>query len=290
MDLAWDDLRTVLMMVRHQTLAGAAEALGVNYTTVARRIRRAEEALDQLLFERLADGYRPTEAARLVATHAEKMETSEHDMRRQLQGVSGALSGTLTVTAPQLLISSFLAPVLDEFDRKYPMIDLRVLATNDILDLTRLEADLAIRISRNPGNTLKGLRLLKQENTSFASPDLAKRITADPEAMIDWIVYDVFPNVPKGVLPDYPNHRVRFRFDDMVAMLGAAQSGLGVVRIPMFLGRSTAGLVQVPVMTPQPYADVWVVGHPDVWPSMKLKAFRDILQAHCKARRADFLA
>ena len=280
MDLLWDDLKTLLMMVRHQTLAGAADALGVNYTTVARRIRRLEDALGQLLFERLADGYHPTEAAERVAAHAAQMEASEHQLRRSLQGAEIGLSGRLTITAPQLLISNFLAPMLGQFNDAFPKIDLRILATNDILDLTRLEADLAIRISRNPGDSLKGLRLLRQENASFAHPDMARRISDDPEAMIDWIVFDGFPTVPTGMDPSFPNHQVRFRFDDMIAMVGAAQAGLGVVRIPMFLGRATEQLIQVPVLPPQPYADIWVFGHPDVWPSAKLRAFREILQAY----------
>jgi DNA-binding transcriptional LysR family regulator len=288
MGVAWDDLRTVLMLVRYQTLAAAAAALDVNYTTVARRIRRAEASLGQVLFERLADGYRPTEAARVVASHAEKMETSEFDLRRYLQAADTDLTGRLTITAPQLLLSNFLAPVLEEFDQKYPQIELRVLVTNDILDMTRLEADLAIRISRSPGDTLKGLRLLKQENACYASSSVARRIRSNPTSMIDWIVYDVFPNVPKGIDPLFPNNRVRFRFDDMVAMLGAAQAGLGVVRTPMFIGRSTAGLEQVSVLPPQPYSDIWVVGHPDVWPSKKLRAFRNILVAYCKLHSGNF--
>lgn len=290
MNVAWDDLRTVLMLVRHQTLAGAAIALGVNYTTVARRIRRAETALGQLLFERLADGYRPTEAARIVAAHAEKMEASELDLRRYLQGADAELTGQLTITAPQLLISGFLGPVLDEFDQKYPLIELRILATNDLLDLTRLEADLAIRVSQTPGDTLKGLRLLKQENASFACPRLANHIQSNPTAMIDWIVYDAHPNVPKGIDPKFPNNRVRFRFDDMVAMLGAAQAGLGVVRLPMFLGKAAAGVVAVPVLPPQPYSDIWVVGHPDVWPSRKARAFREVLLTYCKQHKGDFVS
>ena len=290
MDIAWDDLRTVLLLVRHKTLAGAAAELGVNYTTVARRIRRAEEALRVALFDRLADGYRPTDAALIVAQHAEDMETAEHDLRRRIQGTESEMTGVLTITAPQLLISSFLAPVLDAFDRAHPQIELRVLATNDILDLTRLEADLAIRISRSPGDSLKGLRLLQQESASFARPDIVQRIRSDPSAMIDWIVYDAYPDVPKLASTEFPNQRVRFRFDDMVAMIGAAQAGLGVIRMPMFLGRTTDGLELAPVLQPQPYPDIWVVGHPDVWPSRKLEAFRKILLAHCKKNRGLFLS
>jgi len=289
MDVAWDDLRTVLMLVRHRSLAGAAEALGVNYTTVARRVRRAEVTMNHLLFERLPDGYRPTQAAHLIAEQAGRMEKAKHDLMRQLQGAETDLSGALTITAPQLLIASFLAPVIDQFTKTHPRIDLRILATNELLDLTRLEADLAIRISRNPGDTLTGLRLLRQETASFANQDWANRIAADPSAMIDWVVYDSHANVPKNVLPKYPNNNVRFRFDDMVAMVGAAQAGLGVVRMPLFLGRVSEGLVQVPVLPPQSYADIWVVGHPDVWPSPKLRAFRDILTAYCKTHSRLFV-
>lgn len=290
MDLAWDDLRTILMLVRHKTLAGAAEALGVNYTTVARRVRRAESSLGIDLFERLADGYRPTGSAHVVALHAQAMESEEHTLRRNLRGAEDQLSGTLTITAPQLLISNFLAPVLDKFGRMYPLIDLCVLARNDHLDLKRLEADLAIRISQNPGDTLKGLRLLKQERASFASPLVAERIATDPSAMIDWVVHEKRPFVPSGLKPEYPNNRVRFRFDDMVAMLGAAQAGLGLIRMPIYLGKGAGGLVQVPVLPPQPYTDIWVVGHPEIWPSKKVRAFRDVLVAHCKQNQRIFLA
>lgn len=289
MDVAWDDLRTVMMLVRHGSLASAANALDVNYTTVARRVRRAEQALNQSLFERLPDGYRPTAAAHLIAEHATQMEASEHNMFRRLQGGETELSGVLTITAPQLLIANFLSPVIDQFTKAHPRIELRILATNNLLDLTRLEADLAIRVSMDPGDALKGLRLLKQENASFASQFVANRVAADASAMIDWIVYDVFPTVPKGIASQFPNNKVRFRFDDMVAMVGAAQAGLGVVRLPMFLGRASAGLVQVPVLPPQPYADIWVVGHPDVWPSKKLRAFRDILVSYCKEHRSQFV-
>jgi len=290
MNVAWDDLRTVLMLVRHRSLAGAAQALDVNYTTVARRVRRAEKALNQLLFERLPDGYRPTESAHVLAEHASQMEKAEHSLMRQLQGAETELSGVITITAPQLLIAGFLAPIIDQFSKAHPNIELRVLAANEVLDLTRREADLAIRISRNPGDTLTGLRLLDQETASFANQEVAGGISLDPSAMIDWVVYDAYPNVPNEISSRFPNNPVRFRFDDMVAMVGAAQDGLGVVRMPMFLGRATTGLVQVPVLPPQPYADIWVVGHPDFWPSPKLRAFREILVRHCKSHRHQFIA
>ncbi|OAN73274.1 hypothetical protein A8B83_00500 [Rhodobacteraceae bacterium EhC02] len=290
MNAAWDDLRTVLMVVRHRTLARAAEAMGVNYTTVARRVRRAEEAMNVSLFERLADGYRPTQAALLVADQAIQMEKAEHDMMRRMLGAERELSGVLTITAPHMLVSNFLVPVFDQFSKAHPLIDLRILATCDVLDLSRLEADLAIRISRNPGDTFKGLRLLEPQAASYASQDVADRITADPTTMIDWIVHDAYPRVPNAISAQYPNNRVRFRFDDMLAMVGAAQAGMGVVPLPMFLGSAATGLMQIPVLPPQSFADIWVIGHPDVWSLPKLTAFREILTKYCKQHRHQFMA
>jgi len=279
-----------LAVVRSGSLAGAGAVLGVNYTTVARRIQRLEAALGEPLFDRLQGGYRPTEAAQLVAAHASEMEVHQNALLRQLRGRDQSLSGALVITAPQLLIGPYVAPVLERFAAAHGDVDLRMRATNDLLDLTRREADLAIRVSRNPGDTLTGLRLCAQQNASFASPEVAAKIARDPGGCIDWIVYEQSGVVPKASLTRYPNARVAMQFDDMVAMSGAAQAGLGVVRMPMFLGRATPGLVQVPVLAPQPYADVWLVGHPDVWRSAKVAAFRALLVPHFRAHRSDFVA
>lgn len=289
MKLNWDDYQTVLMLVRHQSLSRAGQELGVNYTTIARRIKRIEETLGTLLFEKTPDGYVPTAAAGIIAEGATEMEQVSHKLQRNLLGADPKLSGPLTITAPQLLIAHFLAPMLAQFSEAYPLIELRILATNKILDMTRLEADLAIRISNSPGDTLKGRRLLTQQTASFASRKWAERIQQDPSEMIDWIAYTKHSGLPNDIEPEFPNNRIKFRFNDMVAMVGAAQAGLGVVRLPLFLGRGSAELVQVPVLPPRPYTDVWVVGHDDVWKAPKLRAFRDMLVTYCKEHRALFV-
>jgi DNA-binding transcriptional LysR family regulator len=290
MSTNWEELKTVLCLERCGSLSSAAEELGVNYTTIARRIARLETDMGVVLFEKMANGYLATEAGLLVAKHVATMENSEHALMREMQGRDETLSGPFVVTAPQLLISNFLTPVIDTFCTKHPNIDLRVRATNDLLNLNHREADLAIRVSRSPGDTLKGLRLTQQDSTSFGNADWAERIKTDSNAMIDWVVYDKLVDIPKIIRNEYPNSRIRMRFDDMVALMGAAQSGLGLVNMPMFLGRSTPDLVQIPLLPPQPYADIWVVAHPDVWPSAKAKAFREILVAEFKSRRSIFVA
>lgn len=286
----WEDLRAVAELVTAGTLTAAGAALGVNYTTVARRVARAEKVLGVGLFDRLADGYTPTEEARLVARHVAQMAEADHALMRGLAGRDGRLTGRLTVTAPQLLIAHVLAPALRQFREAHPDLDLRVRATNDKLDLTRREADIGIRISPDPGDTLTGLRLVEQATASFASQDWADRIKADPSQPIDWILYDGHEGLPRGVAEGWPSSRIRYRFDDMVAMAGAAQAGLGVARMPMFLGRALPGLVQVPLVPPTPYQPIWIVAHPDVWRSAKVTAFRETVVRALKAERHRFVA
>ncbi|WP_164660867.1 LysR family transcriptional regulator [Tropicibacter sp. Alg240-R139] len=290
MKAEWDDLKTVLAVARGGTLAAAAKRLGLNYTTVARRIQRAEAALGVSLFHRLPDGYRATDVGQLVAERAATMDQQADGLFRALRGRDQTLRGRLVLTAPQLLIGPHVAPVLEQFSTLHPDVEVLLRATNDLLDLNRREADLAIRISRTPGDTLLGLRLCEQQAASFATPSVAERLKDSPNAPVDWIVYEQSPNVPKAALEHFPNNRVRMVFDDMAAMVGAAQAGLGVVRMPMFLGRASVGLQQIPVLPPQPYADIWVVAHRDVWPSAKVKAFRDLLVPWFKASECCFVA
>jgi DNA-binding transcriptional LysR family regulator len=286
----WDDLETILELVRSGSLAAAAHKLGVNYTTVARRVARAERTLGVTLFERLADGYHPTEHAHLVAEHAAQMQSSEDDLMRVMRGRDETLSGPLVITAPELIVAYVLPPALKAFRAAHPEVELNVKATNKALDLARREADLAVRIAPDANSTLMGVRLTGQHTASFATPDFAKRIAANPHDTFDWIIYSEHPDVPKGVRENYPNVRVGYRFDDMIAMVGAAQAGLGVVRLPMFLGRRAAGLVQVPMVPPTPYADIWILGHRDVWAGAKQAAFRRHVIGSIKADREIFVA
>ncbi len=290
MSVDWEDLKTILYVVREGRLTRAAAALGINYTTVARRIARAEARLNMRLFERLKDGYHPTAIAKLVAEHVSRMEMEEHGLMRALSRKDDTLSGPLVITAPQLLIQTHIVHVIDVFCTAYPEVELEVNAANDLLDLTRRQADLAIRISNNPGDDLKGLRLTTQHTASFASPALARQINDTPGDPIDWIIYTNAAGLPRKIDKRYPRSRIKARFDDMVSMIGAAQAGLGVVRMPVFLGRATAGLEQVPLLPPQPYADIWVVAHRDVWPSARVRAFRDCLVSYFRQHRACFTA
>ncbi len=284
----WEDLKTVLYLHRGGSLAAAAELLGVNYTTVARRITRLEESLQVKLFNRLASGYTATEAGLEVARYAAEMEDKEDTLYRALMSKRDNLQGPLTITAPQLLITSYLIPVFETFCTQHPMVDLTVRASNEVLNLNRQEADVAIRVSFNPSDTLVGQRLTKQQSASFASPDLAKQIQHEPDRTIDWIGFDDWKGPPPASLAQYPNARVKIRFNDMSAAIEAAKAGLGVLNLPLFLGNAYSGLMQVPVLKPRKYPDIWVLSHKDMVNTPGVSAFKQILIPYFKARQNEF--
>lgn len=275
-------------LVRAGSLTGAADALDVSYTTVARRVKRAEDDLGLKLFDRLADGYQATEAGQVVAMKAAAMEIEELDLMRGLLGADQRLTGELTVTAPQLLCMTFLAPVFKEFTERYPDVSLQVNSANELLDLNRREADVAIRISNDPGDTLVGRRLTEQSAGYFGTQDWADRMARDPSTRVEWLAQTGSPEVPTDVMNCFPNARVRMRFDDFTSRLSAARIGTGIVRIPVFLASNYQELVHLSMLPTDSFPDVWMVAHRDVWQSARVAAFRDIMLPHFRKHRSKF--
>lgn len=286
----WDNLKSVLFVVRHGSLSAAAKVMGVSYTTLSRRISAAEDSLGTLLFERRKDGFVPTETGLVAAKHAEEMEASEIGLRRFLDGQDTGLSGPLTITAPELLITHHLCHVLAEYRATYPDVDLTVRAGNAMLDLDRRDADLAIRISRDPGDDLVGRRLAAQHTAAFATPELVARMRDDPTAPVDWLGFEFWKTTPKDTLPEYTNQRIAMRFNDMMAVVGAAKLGLGVARMPLFVGRAVPELELAPIMPPTPYMDIWALSHRDLKDSAKLQAFKRLLGAYFTRNAHVFVA
>ncbi|MDE4134994.1 LysR family transcriptional regulator [Phaeobacter sp. QD34_3] len=278
MKISWDDMQTVLAMVRGGSLAAAGVELGLSYTSVARRIHRAEQALGRPLFERRPEGYQATEEAHDIARAAARMEAEEQAVLRRLSGRAQDLQGPLSLTAPPLLIQSFLAPLLAEFTAQNPQVELTVRAANGVLDLARREADLALRISRHPQDTLVGRKLAEQQSGFFAVPEIAERAALDPQAPLDWVLYSGHEAPPAAARKSHPDIRVRARLDDMPSMIAAALAGMGALRMPVFLAHSHPGLVPLPHLPLQPYAPIWLLSHRDLLGSAKLAALKGVLE------------
>lgn len=269
----WDDLRFVLETVRQSGLSGAARVLGVNHATVARRIQAAEIALGARLFDRLPTGYRPTKAGMQVVKTAEVMETAGADLSRLIGAGDTSPSGSLTVTAPPLLIEHVLGPLLHAFHLEFPDIDLTVLGSNEVLNLARREADVAIRISETPHESLYGRRVTPQRSAVYASADYVQRLEADPDEALAWLRFQHWTGILPEVKTRYPNAQIKMVFDDMAAMLGVTRAHLGATRVPCFLGDRDPKLVRVPDLPTFPYPSIWVLTHEDLRNVTRIAAF-----------------
>jgi len=270
--LDWNDLRHVLETARQGGISGAARVLGVNHGTVARRITAAEKALGARLFDRLTSGYVPTEAGLDAVRAAEEMEASGAILDRQVGARDADVEGPLTVTAPQLLVERVLGPMFRDFVVGHPEIELTLVATNDVLNLARRQADVAIRISNNPSPTLVGHRVAEQRAAVYASPELIAR-DAGGIAPLDWVRFSSWPGPPEKVREIRPNLKVRLAVDDMMAAIGAARAGVGATRMACFLGDSDPALCRVPGLPDFDYSPVWVLTHSDLKRVPRIRAF-----------------
>ncbi|MBE1297474.1 MAG: LysR family transcriptional regulator [Rhodobacteraceae bacterium] len=288
MKISWDDMQTVLALVRGGSLAAAGAELGLTYTTVARRIRRAEDALGRPLFERRPEGYHATEEALEIVEAARRMEAEEQAALRRLSGKAQELSGPLSLTAPPLLIQTLLAPLLAEFTARHPQVALTVRASNGVLDLARREADLALRISRTPQESLVGRKLVEQVSGFFALPEIAKAAAEAPKAPLDWVLYSGHEAPPVAARKVHPDIRVRARLDAMPSMIAAAQAGMGALRMPVFLSRAYPELVPLRHLALQPYAPIWLLSHRDLQGSAKVTAMKDDLEPWFRSNTSVF--
>ncbi|HED18017.1 MAG TPA: LysR family transcriptional regulator [Gammaproteobacteria bacterium] len=168
-DIAWDDFRTMLAVCREGTLSGAARLLGVNHSTVFRRVNALEDKLGVRLFERLPEGYAMTEAGESVREAGERIEDEVFGLSRKLVGRDLGLHGTLRVTAPDAFAIKRLTPLLVRFSKRYPDIRLELSMANHYLDLTRHETDVAIRATTTPPETVIGRRLCALVTTVYGA-------------------------------------------------------------------------------------------------------------------------
>src|SRR5579872_2753672 len=132
----WDDVRYFLAVARGGSVRAAAKRLGVNHATVLRRIAQLEESLGARMFEKLPSGYRLTAAGEEVLDLAHQMEASSHLLETRVFGRDQSARGLLRVTLPPFLATHLLMPDLADFARLHPDIEMEILTTGEVANLT----------------------------------------------------------------------------------------------------------------------------------------------------------
>ncbi len=282
--LDWNDLRYLLAVARHGTLAGAARALGVEHTTVGRRLSALESALETKLFVRGPDGFSLTLAGRDVIPLVEEMERSATAIARRVSGEDARVAGVVRLTTSEA-VSGYLVTQFAALRERYPELTVEILSGNRAYDLLRGEAELAVRVRETTEPELVARRIATAGWSLYASPGYVARkgALADAECLAghDVIGFDQSLAFVPGALwleEHAAGASVVLRGNSIVAALNAATFSVGVAVLPCFLGDQEPRLVRLTARVTGS-RDVFLVVHPDLAKVARVRAVMDCIVA-----------
>jgi len=290
--LDWNDLRFVLAVADEGSLARAARALGVNHTTVLRRIATFEDQLGVRLFERLASGYVATPAGEELAAGARGMRDRVHELERRLVGRDLRLTGSVRVTTTDTLAQAVIPPVLAGIALGHPGVQLELTTTTALLSLTKRDADLAVRPTSKPPPNLVGRRVSPIAFALYAAPSYLARVPAKRDlARHTWLAPDdslATTTIARWMTRAVPAEQIAFRADTLTALAYTATAGIGVVALPCYLGDSLVQLRRVRGVIPEMASELWVLTHEDLRGTARIRAVGDALFTALTAQRPLF--
>jgi DNA-binding transcriptional LysR family regulator len=291
-ELDWSDLRYALAIGANGSLTAAARQMGVNHTTVLRRLDALEVRLGARLFERTRTGYQPTEAGTLVLEQARRMADQADEIERRVLGRDRQLTGLLRVTTAFAVMEHLLPQPLADFARAYPGIEVEVVENAILVDLSRRradespawsrrEADVAVRLSAQVAEHLVGRQLGDTHCRVYAlrgAPALPQ--TVQPLATLirdaPWIAFehDTQSRVyDQWMRRQLAQAQVRLRVDIFNAVAAVLRTGLGVGILPTFMEAKHPEFVAVSDPIPELAVPVWMLTHPDLRQTARVRAF-----------------
>jgi DNA-binding transcriptional LysR family regulator len=264
-------LRYLLALARERRLKGAGALLNVNASTVSRRLEALEEAIGARLFDRLPSGLAPTAALEALLPHAEAVESSIEDFVRSVAGFEREPEGTVRITAPPGLAEHFVATWVRDLRERYPGLRIELEGRIGYADLTRREADIALRAFRPSQGDLVAVKIGDAEDTILGSKEYVEELGTlkrlDDARWIQWdrdlTHFSTARWLESQVHPD----SIWLRTSHMGAQVEAAERGVGLMVAP-HLYEGVHGLVRAKLsralsheLLPFEKNQLWIVGH-----------------------------
>ncbi|QCK88821.1 LysR family transcriptional regulator [Phreatobacter aquaticus] len=287
--VSWDDYRTVLAVSLARSLGGAAEMLGVNQSTVFRRLGAMEERLGARLFERSRTGYSLTTAGEEMVKLAEKMADEIVDFERRLTGHDLRPQGELRVATNDTLVVHLLTPIFASFRKLYPGITLDVVVGNQALNLSKRDADVAIRATGDPPETLVGRKLAAIHWAIYGAKSLGLT-ELDPVdyRSHSWIgLGDNLSGLKPGrwMAQNVGEDRIGWKINTVLGLSEAVAEGAGVGLLPCFIAQTFPNLVPLSGIMGDFSSHIWLLTHPDLRNTARVRAFMDHVGAEIAKKR-----
>lgn len=292
----WDDLRLALAVAEAGSLAAAARRLGVNHTTVLRRVNAFEQRLGLRLFDRLSTGYALTVGGDELLASARDISETVTALERRLSGQDLRLEGSLRLTTTDTLMVTVLPSLLAAFRERHPGIVVEVSTGNAFANLTHRDADVALRPSAEPPETLVGRRISGVAHAVYGTPELAgsggsQGAAAECLRRSRWIGFDdslAGSSAARWMRANLPQAQIALRCDSFVAARAAAEAGIGLAALPSYLGDSAPILVRCGDPVLEMATALWVLTHADLRRTARISAFMGFA-AEALARQRDML-
>ncbi len=283
----WDNIRHFLAVVEAGSVRQAALRLGVNQTTVSRRISALEARLGQTLFDRAANNWAITPVGERLLASAEQMAEEATAIERHAMAESRELRGRLRLTVGDVCTQQLVMPVVQAFIRQYPDIDLEVIATREDLDLAALEADVALRATDTPPQNLVGKRIARMGYAIYGNRQLLERVQENPDdasiACITWLGDS--HTRPPWIEKSFPATQRVYRTSELGVMRQMAGQGLGLAQLPCALGDPDPALQRVPAHFVEPGWGLWVLSHVDLRTTARVRIFKDFLVGELEKKK-----
>lgn len=280
----WNRTRAFLVTAEEGSLSAAARALGMAQPTLGRQVTALEEELGVTLFERVGRGLELTEAGRGLLDHARAMGKAATGMALAASGQNTALDGPITISASEAYAAYILPPLVGKIRAQYPSIAVHIVASNDISDLRRREADIAIRNSDPTEPDLIAKRLPDDLGTFYATPELLK--SQGPfdrhEALVQANFLGFNDNETyRTALREFGFQIAADRFQIFTANhlvhWELTRAGLGIGVMSCRIGDATPGVERAaPWLAPFPFP-VWLVTHRELRTSRRVRVIYDVL-------------
>lgn len=280
--MEWGDVRIFLAIVRSGTLGGAARALHLSHPTIGRRLRALEQATGHTLFQRTADGFIPTEEGNAIIALAEQMEEGALAMERRLAGQEQNLQGSLRISSADWFGAYVLPPIIADYAKAYPHVDLEILTGTRLFSLAQREADIAFRIVPFDTPDVVQRRLIRLPYGAYIASDAPEPIFGDGTGF-RLITHDTstgqFPDIA-WLKESFPNARPVFRSNNRNVQGRMCSQGIGIAVLPQVVGNQMAGLRRLNLPAEPPKRDIWMGYHRDLKRLHRLRAFIDTVTSH----------
>ncbi len=287
----WDDARLLLALLRAPSLVAGARSLGVDKSTASRRVEALEKALGAKLFVRTHEGMRPSVAGERLRPHAERIEAGMFALTSAAVADAATVSGRVRIATTEGMASRLVAGGLLDLRASYPALELEILGGNRPVDLSRGDADLAVRVTPTADPRLK-VRVLGKYRIALFAASTYLRARGLPRTPAQLDGHDtLLPSGDLEALPearwlrDRSGMRVALRSSSLPALVEAAVRGHGIVALTRAWGETVAGLEHLFDLESIAARPTWLVMHPDVAQRPAVRLVADRIAAAFRALR-----